>query len=387
MSLKAPLRQPLALLGLVLLLTGWVGCKAAPEKAETPTPAPSSQTTPARPGETPVRGREIQGPGEPGSIPPGTIPPGAIQPGAVAQKPMAVKDLPEVVAKVNGQEIHKAELMQRAQMIELTLARQGRRVTPSATFFQQVLNDLVSVVLLQQEARAQGLSATEQEVQQQIEAQKRTFPNEQAYQQALAQTGLREATLRKQIGDQIALKKFVRAKVTQGVTVSDQATREFYDKNQDKIRQPERVHLRHILLPVPRGAAPADKQKVRQQAEDLLKRLEAGEDFAKLAQESSQDQGSRQRGGDLGWVARGETVPSFETAAFALTKPNDVSPVVESPFGYHIIQLLERQQASTIPYEQVKERIGMMLKEQQARQQIEGRVRDLRSKAKVEIYI
>jgi peptidyl-prolyl cis-trans isomerase C len=118
-----------------------------------------------------------------------------------------------------------------------------------------------------------------------------------------------------------------------------------------------------------------------------LKRLKAGEDFAKLAQENSEDPGSQPRGGDLGWMARGQTPPPFEQAAFALKKPNDISPVVESPFGYHIIQLLERQPAAEIPYEQVKDRLGMMLKQQQAQQQIEARVKELRSKAKVEIYI
>lgn len=384
MSAKASLRQPL-LLGLALLLAGWAGCKAAPEKKETPSPAPSAKTAPPKPGEPPAP--ITRGPGEPGAIQPGAIQPGAIQPGAVAQKPVAVKDLPEVVAKVNGQEIHKTELMQRAQMIEIALAQRGRRVTPSATFFKDVLNDLVSFVLLQQEAKAQGVSATTQEVQEQIDSRKRTFPSEEAYQKALAQAGLKESTLRKQISDQIALQKFVSSRLTQNINVSDQAMREFYDKNRNQIRQPERLHLRHILLQIPPGATPADKQKVRQQAADLLKRLQAGEDFAKLAQESSQDAGSRQRGGDVGWIIRGATVPPFEKAAFALTKPNELSPVVESPFGYHVIQLLERQPASTIPYEQAKERIGMLLKEQQANQQIAGRIRELRSKAKVEIYI
>jgi peptidyl-prolyl cis-trans isomerase C len=379
MSAKASLRQPL-LLGLALLLAGWVGCKAAPEKKETPSPAPAAKTSAAKPEETPVfRG---EGAGKTGAIPPAPI-----QPGAVAQKPVAIKDLPEVVAKVNGQEIHKAELMQRAQMVEIALAQRGRRITPSASFFKDVLNDLVSFVLLQQEAKAQGVSATTQEVQQQIDARKRTFPNEEAYQKALTQAGLKESTLRKQLSEQIALQKFVSSRLTQNITVSDQAMREFYDKNRNQIRQPEQLHLRHILLQIPPGAAPADKQKVRQQAADLLKRLQAGEDFAKLAQESSQDAGSRQRGGDIGWIAQGGTVPPFEKAAFALTKPNELSPVVESPFGYHIIQLLERQPASTIPYKQAKGRIGTLLKEQQAQQRIGDQIRELRSKAKVELYI
>jgi parvulin-like peptidyl-prolyl isomerase len=119
-----------------------------------------------------------------------------------------------------------------------------------------------------------------------------------------------------------------------------------------------------------------------------LKRLKGGEDFAKLAQESSDDPGSKVRGGDLGWVAKGQNVPpTFEQAAFALTKPNELSPVVESPYGFHIIQFVERQQPGAIPYEQVKGRIAQLLKEQQAQQQLATRMRELRAKAKVEVFL
>src|SRR6185503_18555968 len=103
-----------------------------------------------------------------------------------------------------------------------------------------------------------------------------------------------------------------------------------------------RLHLRHILVGANAKTSPADRQKARQKAEDLLKRLKAGEDFAQLAMANSDDTGSKLKGGDLGWVTRGQTPPSFEKAAFALAKPNDLSPVVESPFGFQIVQLLER---------------------------------------------
>jgi len=169
--------------------------------------------------------------------------------------------------------------------------------------------------------------------------------------------------------------------------VSDQATRDFYEKNKEKIRTPERLHLRHILIRVDPKAPAADKAKAKQKAEDLLNRLQAGEDFAQLATASSEDPGTKVRGGDLGWISKGQTPPQFENAAFALTKPNQLSGVVESPFGFHIIQLLERQPAGALPYDQVKERIGNMLKEQQAQQQVEARVRELRAKSKVEVYI
>jgi peptidyl-prolyl cis-trans isomerase C len=250
-----------------------------------------------------------------------------------------------------------------------------------------VLNELIAITLLQQDAKAQGVAASEQEIERQIEARKKAFPSQDAFKKALAQSGITEEILRQQARDQISVQKYVQTKLARNVTVSDQAAREFYEKNKAQIHPPERLHLRHILVQVDAKASPADKAKAREKAAGLLKRLQAGEDFAKLAQESSDDTGSKPAGGDLGWIVRGQTVPGFDQAAFALTKPNELSPVVESPFGFHVIQLLERQKPETVPYEKVKDRIAAMLKQQQAQQQVEARVRELRAKGKVETFI
>ena len=216
---------------------------------------------------------------------------------------------------------------------------------------------------------------------------KSVFPNEETYKKELAKAGLTEEKLKEQTRDTIAVQKYLQTRLAKSGEVPDQATREFYDKNKAQMQAPERIHARHILVRVEPKAPAADKEKARQKTEDLLKRLKAGEDFAKLAQENSDDPGSKTRGGDLGWVAKGQAPPTFEQATFALTKPNELSPVVESPAGFHIIQFLERQQAGPIPYEQVKGRIAQLLKEQQAQQQLATRMRELRSKAKVEVFL
>jgi len=292
-----------------------------------------------------------------------------------------------VVAKVNGQTIKKGDLMQGAQVVQLRLAQMGRPAAPTGAFYRQVLNELIAITLLQQDAKAQGMAASEQEVQRQIDARKSSFPNEATYKKALAQGGVTEEMLRQQARDQISVQKYVQTKLVHDVNVTDQATRDFYDKNKEQIRTPERLHLRHILMVAAAKAPAAEKAKARQKAEALLKRLQAGEDFAKVAQESSEDLSTKPRGGDLGWIVRGQTVPPFDQAAFALTQPNELSAVVESPFGFHIIQLLERQQPAEVPYEQVKERLANMLKQQQAQKQVEARVRELRAKGKIEVFL
>jgi len=321
--------------------------------------------------------------------------PASGQPGAtglpgqpVSNQPvMPVEKIPAVVARVNGQEIKKAELMDGAQMVQMRLAQAGQPVTASTDFYHHVLDELIAITLLQQDAKAQGITASDQEVQQMVAARKQNFPNEEAYKKALAQAGVTEAKLREQARDTIAVQKYVQTKLAPQATVSDQATKDFYEKNKGQMQMPERLHLRHIFVLVDQKATPADREKAKQKAEGLLKRVQGGEDFAKVATEASDDPGSKSRGGDIGLVGHGQTDPAFEAAAFALKKPNEMSPVVQSSFGYHILQLLERKEPSTVPYEQVKGRIEQMLKQQQVQKLFQVRADQLRAKGKVETYI
>lgn len=384
-------RTTLFSLGLALLLSGWTACKGTPDKTadKAGTPAAGTSDTAASP--------NAATPAAPGMARSGTAGPGQLggQPGAtglpgqpVSKQPvMPVEKIPAVVARVNGQEIKKAELMDGAQMVQMRLAQSGQPVTASTDFYHHVLDELIAIILLQQDAKAQGITASDQEVQQMVAARKQNFPNEEAYKKALAQAGVTEAKLREQARDTIAVQKYVQTKLAPQATVSDQAAKDFYEKNKGQMQVPERLHLRHIFVLIDPKATPADREKAKQKAEGLLKRVQGGEDFAKVATEASDDPGSKSRGGDIGLVGKGQAPPAFEAAAFALKKPNDMSPVVESSLGYHIIQLLERKEPSTVPYEQVKGRIEQMLKQQQVQKLFQVRADQLRAKGKVETYI
>lgn len=369
-------------LGLVVLLTGALACKPAPESEEDATaattsgeaaPSSPSAASPATPGGTATSAQ----PAAPGTAP---------QPGA--QEAFSPDKLPAVVAKVNGQEIKKDELLQALQVAQMQLAQMGRlpQGAPPASFYREILDNLIAQKLLQQEAKKQGIKADEKEVDQQIAALKKRFPTEQDFQKALASQGVNEASLRQEARDNIAFQKYIKTEVLGDNPVTEQAARDFYNKNQDKMQQPERVHVRHILVKVAENAPAADKAKAREKAEGLLTRVRSGEDFAKVAQEASDDKGSGARGGDLSWFTRGQMVPPFENAAFALKNPNDLS-VVETSFGYHVIQLLERQAASTLPFEQAKGQIQQMLQQRQMQQQMEAKVNALKAKGKVEVFL
>jgi peptidyl-prolyl cis-trans isomerase C len=370
-------------LGLAVLLTGALACKPAPESEEggpaattSGEAAPSSSSTvfPASPGGTASSAQ----PGAPGA---------AALPGN--EPAFSPEKLPAVVAKVNGQEIKKEDLLKGLQIAQMQLAQMGRlpQGAPPASFYREVLDNLIAQKLLQQEAKKQGLTADEKEVDQQIAGLKTRFPTEEEFKKALASQGVTEASLRQEARDSIAFQKYLRTNVLGKGQVTEQAARDFYDKNQDKMKQPERVHIRHILVKVDENAPAADKAKAKEKAEALLARVKGGEDFAKVAQEASDDKGSGARGGDLSWVARGQTPPSFENAAFALKNSNDLTGIVETDSGYHFIQLLERQAASTVPFEQAKGQIQQMLQQRQTQQQMKAQVDALKAKGKVEVFL
>ncbi len=152
------------------------------------------------------------------------------------------------------------------------------------------------------------------------------------------------------------------ARIGQGITVSDDELRRAYNQNREQYRIPERVHARHILLKTT-GKPKEDVPKIRAQAEQLLKQVKGGADFAELAKKSSEDPISAAKGGDLGWIVRGQTVPAFESAAFSL-KPNELSGVITTEYGFHILQVLEKETAHVKTFDEVKDQIAQEFKRQ-----------------------
>ncbi|MFL6237148.1 MAG: peptidylprolyl isomerase [Thermoanaerobaculia bacterium] len=377
-------------LGLALLLSLGSGCKAAPDKsvlAGVPggKAAPAGQPAASPQAATPAGSASTAAPGQPAPLNLPGAPAVAAKPGAAGTLPP--DKVPAVVARVNGKEIKKDELMDGAQMVQMRMAQTGQRLNPTADLYRQVLDQLIAINLLQQDARAQGVTISDDEVQQAVAARKRNFPNEETYKKALASAGVTEKDLRDRAREQLTLQKYVATKIAPKAAVSDQAVRDFYEKHKAEMQVPERLHLRHILLKVDDKASPADREKARQKAQDILKRLQAGEDFGKLAEQYSDDPGSKTRGGDLGPVAKGQTAPQFEAAAFALKKPNDLSPVVEAPYGFQIVQLVQRQEPTVLAFNQVKDRIAALLKQQEVQKMFQNRATALRAKSKVEIFI
>jgi peptidyl-prolyl cis-trans isomerase C len=331
---------------------------ATPQAA--PTPAASAQSAPPAPAATPQ----------------------APAPAAAAKSVPA--QLPEVVARVNGEAISGKDLDDAVRAI----AGRAGPIPPDERdrVYRGVLDNMIGYRLMIQEAKARKITVPDAEVDAQVAQIRAQFPSDAQFQQALTAQRTTLEAVRNDARDGMSADKLVESEIAGKVAVKPEAVTDFYQKNQDKFQQGPRVRASHILIGIPQNADAATKQQAKAKADGLLKDLKAGKDFAAAAKENSQDPGSAPNGGDLGYFEQGQMVPPFEQAAFAL-KPGEVSEVVETQFGYHIIKVAEKQESRVVPLEEAKGQIEEYLTQQNRHAQTELFVNALRAKAKVEILI
>ena len=187
------------------------------------------------------------------------------------------------------------------------------------------------------------------------------------------------------ITDNYLATEYLKGEVVNNVTVSDKDIKTYYDEHPDEFKIPEMVRTRHILIRVDAGASEEDKQKAKEKAEDILNKINSGEDFSKLASEFSEDTMTKSKGGDLGFISRGRLVEPFEDAAFAL-KPGEVSDIVETQFGYHIIKVEEKKEAGVEPYDSVKDTIKQQLIQNRRQSEVINFIEKAVKDAGVEIH-
>jgi peptidyl-prolyl cis-trans isomerase C len=309
-------------------------------------------------------------------------PPPAAKPPTPAAKPMPA-ELPAVLARVNGQPVTKFDFDRLIKNIE---AAKGP-IPPDRRdeTLRQALDQLITYNVMKQEATSRGIAVTEADVDAQVARMQKQFPNDAEFQKAL---GARNTTIEQLKADarvDLLINKMVEAEVATTAAATDAEAREFYDKNPDQFQQPEAVRASHILVMADEKADEAAKKAARTKIDGLLKRARAGEDFAKLAKENSDDT-SKDQGGDLGFFPRGRMVPPFDEAAFRL-KPGELSDVVTTQYGYHIIKLAERKDASMVPFEQVRPKVVEYLSIQKKQQRAQAFIEEAKGKAKIEVLV
>jgi peptidyl-prolyl cis-trans isomerase C len=167
--------------------------------------------------------------------------------------------------------------------------------------------------------------------------------------------------------------------------ISDEESKTYYDTHPQSFVQPEQVRASHILIKVDADATEAQKTEARKKITAIQQKLKKGEDFASLAENYSEDTTSK-KGGDLGYFGRGQMVEPFEEAAFSL-KPNEISDIVETQYGYHLIKVVDKKPEAKLTYAEVKDRLDQYLKQQKLQSAEKLYIDNLRKNAAVEKFL
>ncbi len=257
---------------------------------------------------------------------------------AVAMLPGSIQAQEDkVLAKVNGFKITQSELDQRLSSLPPQLQARFQNNK------KQFLDELINQKLLLKEAQEQKVDKDEKLL-----------------------------TVLEQLKSELMIQRLVEREILEKSQVTDQEVQAYFDQNKQRFVTPEQVHAFHILVP--------DEAK----AKEIQKRIAGGEDFETVAKAESVGP-SGPRGGDLGFVGKGQLVPEFEKAAFEL-KIGDVSDVVKTQFGYHVIKVTESNPAKALEFAEVKENIKLQLQQEQQRNRLTDYIEKLKKNTKIKIY-
>jgi peptidyl-prolyl cis-trans isomerase SurA len=294
-----------------------------------------------------------------------------------------------VAATVNGDVVTLTDLIEKAGAEwgrTEAMAPGKEREQARAAALRRAFDAVVADKLLQEQAKALQLEVTDAQVDAAIsDIKTRNHFDDAQLEQALTEQGLTRTEFRGQIRRELETYQVLQYKVRGRVKLSDDDVRNYYQTHPQEFGGEAEVHVRHVFLPLPENASPADEQKVRAQGEKILARLAAGEDFAKVAREASKGPSAKD-GGDLGWLRRGTVQKPFEDVAFKL-EPGQVSGLVRAGPGLHVIKVEERRVGGGKKFEEVAEEIKARLFEEQVGTYRQQYLDELRREALVDVKL
>jgi peptidyl-prolyl cis-trans isomerase C len=302
--------------------------------------------------------------------------------GALAEDKKMTK---EDIALVNGKPIDKADYDWEMKKLGMRFQQTGNKLSEKdkKKYEANVLDNLITIEVLYQESEKKGIKVDPKRVEQQFDMLVKRYPDKEKFKEFLAQWDISEEKIKKNIKRHTAIQDLIKTSVTDKIKVNNKEVKKFYDANPEKFKSPEEVKASHILIKLdPKKASDTEKATAKKKLVTVKDRLAKGEDFGKLAKELSEGP-SNKTGGDLGYFSRGQMVKPFEEAAFALKKGN-VSDIVETQFGYHLIKVFDKKPAKMLTFKEVKDRLTDQLKQQEAQQKAVAYIEKLKSEAKIE---
>lgn len=295
---------------------------------------------------------------------------------AAAELPMTATG---AVAKIDGVEIPASAFNKEVER----LVRIAPQLPPQAIekFKSSTVERLIDQHLVEKVLNTEAMTAEPAEIEEELQQFYASVGGPEGAKEFFDKAGVSEAELREDLGRAVKLKKYLRKKY--GVDVTDEKAKAFYDENIARFKREEEVQASHILLKVEKDTPAEEVKKKEAKAKEVLKKAKAKDaDFAALAAEFSEGP-TNTKGGDLGFFSRQRMVPAFSDAAFK-AKPGEVVGPVKTDFGFHIIKVTDRRPEQTTPFEEVKGEIVRNLERTALRDAMEGLVKELRDKSKVE---
>ena len=357
----------------------------APEPVGTPTPSATAVATPAAtPAATPLStpAASTPAPAVDAATPTEQAPAATETPDASGERSANV-ELKDPVATVNGETITKAQLDEAFEKaVQMTGVKVGDLTSEQKMEgYRQLLDELITEKLVTKAAT--GVTVPQAEIDAQIAKIKAQFPSEEDFSKQLAQVGQSPEQLSETIKKMLQQQHWLESQIAGKTDVTDEEAKKFYEANKTEFQQPDTVKASHILFLVNKD----DSQDVVNQKLEAAKAAEArakkGEDFNKLAKELSEEPGAKESGGDLGFFPKDRMVPEFAEAAFN-QKVGDISDPVRTQYGWHIIKVIDKKPAGTLPYDDVKAQLMTYLKAKKQEEAAQALLKSLRSSAQIE---
>lgn len=292
----------------------------------------------------------------------------------------------DLVAKVNGKALTAFELNEEFQDILPMMGSYHGGMTEEkiANIRETALKNLIEKELQYQYALEKGLSVPQSEVEDELTAMGKQFGSTAKFNDALKKSGMTRERLKEIIRKRHLTAKAKKQEVTSKATLSDSELKDHYEKNKESFKRPVEFRASHILIGVDPTATVDEKEKRLKLAKDILARLKAGGDFVKLAMRYSTDEGSAPIGGDIGTFHKGMADPAIEEAILSL-KVGEISDIVESLYGYHIVMLTSNKPETMLTFDEVKADLKKKLEKKRGDELYSKWMDGIRAKANIEI--
>ncbi len=305
----------------------------------------------------------------------------------MASQPALAKVVDRVVATVNGVIITLSTVQERASILLQQMQNAGEPLEMGEKkFILKTLDSIIEEKLQLQEAKRAGLAVDESAVQAALDEilSKNNITMEKMEEMLLLENRSMEQ-YKSHIRNQIMTSKVMQYHVGKLGEVSDKQIKKYYFQHQKDYWEPTKPFVRHILFIVEEDSPDGVRESKREQAAQVLEQARYGTDFSELAKEYSEDV-SASSGGEVGWLTKGHLVPEFESAAFGM-KPGELSDVVESRYGFHIIKVEKVRLGKAEPLENVKEKIKQILSFKARQEKYKDWINDLKKDAMIQITL